>query len=132
MSVQNPGLSALQGSGPMPDALNTKLRAAHQRIRSLLLLRYGSRAVCWSALFCLILVGLSKLRVFDTPAPWLVGGIVGAALLGAILYASLRKLTELDVAKLTERRTDLKERLSSAVEFHQQGVPLTEPFYGEQ
>src|SRR5438876_164447 len=50
MSVQNTGLSALSVSEPMPDALNTKLRAATQRIRALLLLRYGSRAVCWSAL----------------------------------------------------------------------------------
>lgn len=122
----------MRGSEPMPDSLNAALRAATRRIRALMLLRYGSRAVCWSALLCLILVGLGKLRVFATPDPWLVGGIVGAALLGAIIYTFVRKLTELDVAKMTERRTDLKERLSSAVEFHNQGYTASEPFYGEQ
>src|ERR1041384_5463201 len=115
MSVQNSSVSALRVSEPMPEGLNAKLRAATRRIRALMLLRYGSRAVCWSALLCLILVGLSKLRVFDTPSPWLVGGVIGAALLSAILFTTLRRLTELDVAKLTERRADLKERLSSAV-----------------
>src|SRR5262249_31113196 len=65
-------------------------------------------------------------------SPWLTGGLIVAALLGVAIYALTRRLTQLDVARLTDSRTDLKERLSSAVEFHSLGVDASAPFYGEQ
>src|SRR5438105_560420 len=131
MSVQSPGLQGFPAA-VRPEALSATLRAATHRIRGLMLLRYGAVALCWSALACLLAVGLSKLRLFATPNPWIVVGVMGLALLVAILYVFMRPLTELEVAKLTERRADLKERLSSAVEFQNQGVSPEEPFYGEQ
>jgi hypothetical protein len=133
MSVQNPGFSAHQGSVPLPNALNATLAAATRRIRFLLAVRYMSRALCWSSLACLLVVAMSKLHlVFDTPKPAVLGGVIGFAVLGGFAAAFVRRLTPLAVAKATDRRTDLKDRLSSALEFQQTGMDPSAPFYSEQ
>ncbi|HLK55164.1 MAG TPA: hypothetical protein VKU00_01285, partial [Chthonomonadaceae bacterium] len=131
MSVQTPGLTGFRAAVP-PDTIQRTLSAATRRIRALMLLHYGSRILCWTALACLLVMGLSKLHLFETPHPWVFAGILAAALLVAVILAFMRRLTELEVAKLTERRADLKERLSSAVEFQKQGIAPETPFYGEQ
>ncbi|MCW3095098.1 MAG: hypothetical protein JWL77_716, partial [Chthonomonadaceae bacterium] len=133
MSVQNPGFSAHQGSAHLPNALNATLAAATRRIRFLLAVRYMSRALCWSSLVCLLVVAMSKLHlVFDTPRPAVLGGVIGFAVLGGFAAAFVRRLTPLAVAKATDRRTDLKDRLSSALEFQQTGMDPSAPFYSEQ
>ena len=133
MSVQNPGFVAQQGSISLPNALNATLSAATRRIRFLLALRYMSRALCWTSLACLIVVGMSKLHLlFETPKPVVLGGVIGFAVLAGFAAAFVRRLTPLAVAKATDRRTDLKDRLSSALEFQQSGIDPTAPFYGEQ
>src|SRR5579871_2398483 len=104
MSVQSPSLNRPPTAAPMPDALQMTLRAASRRIRLLMLLRYESRALCWSAVAGLVVVGLSKLRLFETPSPWALAGLIGVALLVGLALTFARALTELDVAKLTERR----------------------------
>jgi hypothetical protein len=131
MSVQNLSASSGRGVG-VPDPIRSALSAAALRIRALIMLRVGSIALCASASIGLIAVALSKARVWAEPSPWLTGGLVATALLAAAIYALSRKLTPLEVARLTDRRTDLKERLSSAVEFHALGVDTSAPFYGEQ
>lgn len=133
MSVQNPGFSTQQSSVSLPNALNATLQAATRRIRFLLALRYMSRALCWSSLVCLLVVALSKLHlVFETPAPAVLGGVIGIAVLAGFAAAFVRRLTPLAVAKSTDRRTDLKDRLSSALEFQLTGMDPSAPFYGEQ
>jgi hypothetical protein len=129
MSLHNPALNAPAQSLNTVDA---KLRAATRRIRLLMLMRYASLALCIGAGVGLLVVGLSKLRLFETPEPVVPGAILGLSLLIAAIVAFARPLRPLDVARLTERRADLKERISSAVEFREQGVDVTEPFYTEQ
>jgi len=131
MSVQNLPL----GSGrvpSVPDPIRNTLGAAALRIRALIMLRVGSIALCVSATIGLLAVALSKAHVWAEPSPWLTGGLIVAALAGTAIYALTRRLTQLDVARLTDSRTDLKERLSSAVEFQSLGVDTAAPFYGEQ
>jgi len=133
MSVQNPGFVVKQSSASLPNALNATLSAATRRIRFLLALRYMSRALCWTSLACLVVVVMSKLHlVFETPKPAVLGGVIGFAMLAGFAAAFVRRLTPLAVAKATDRRTDLKDRLSSALEFQQSGIDPTAPFYGEQ
>jgi hypothetical protein len=131
MSVSN-ARPNLPHSAEPPHALDATLRAAARRIRWLRLLRIESRALFVSAAACLIYVGLSKLRLLPEADPALYGGLIGVALFFGLLLALLRPLNTLDVARLTERRADLKERLSSAVEFRAQGIDPSAPFYGEQ
>ena len=126
------GLQNLQIRAGAPEALRGTLRAASVRIRTLVLLRVGSYALCGAALVSLAAVGLSKAHLWPEPSPWLTGGSIVLALAVAVIYALMLRLTVLNVARLTDRRTDLKERLSSAVEFHAQGVDTASPFYGEQ
>jgi hypothetical protein len=133
MSVQNPGFAANHASASLPNALHATLQAATRRIRFLLALRYVSRGLCWSSLACLIVVGMSKLHlVFDAPRPLLLGGVIGTAVVAGLIAAFARRLTPLAVAKSTDRRTDLKDRLSSALEFQLTGIDPSAPFYGEQ
>ena len=137
MSVQTPSIKNLQGlaSGPGSETgaiLTQTLRTAARRIRFVLMLRSASRALCASALICLVGVIATKLKPDWSVSPAAVGAIVGMALLAAIVWTLVRPLSELDVAKLTERRADLKERLSSALEFRNLRENGGEAFYSEQ
>ncbi len=114
------------------NALDSTLSHAAIRIRIRTLLRFGGRALCWSALPSALVVALSKLQWYQTPSPNLLAGIMSLSVAVAIVVAVTRPLTQIDVAKITERRTDLKERLSSAVEFRGQGVRDDQRFYSEQ
>lgn len=112
--------------------LDNLITRATRRIRLLSAVRYTSLALCVVAPLCLLTVGLSKLRLFETPDWRIFAGILGVTVAAAIVAALVRKLPALTVAKLTERRADLKERLSSAVEFRAQGMASDTPFYAEQ
>ena len=133
MSVQTPRMANLRHSpNTEMDALQSAVRRARQRIRVLMLVRLASLGLLCAAILDVVLVILGKTRLTPTPAPLLLIVLIGVGtLLGAAL-AFWPRLSDLDVAKLTERRADLKERLSSAVEFRQQGVDASTPFYGEQ
>ena len=123
----------MHSAAALPQALNATLQAATRRIRFLLALRYVSRALCWSSLICLIAVGMSKLHLmFEPPTPLTLFGIIGVSVLAGFAAAFVRRLTPLAVAKSTDRRTDLKDRLSSALEFQSAGIDPSAPFYGEQ
>lgn len=132
MSAPNLSINAVTPTRNQTGSLDSTLRSASYRIRLLMLIRLGSRVLCVSALACLLAVGISKTRIYEEPSPWIVGGLIAAALLVAVVFVFMRKLTPLDVAKITERRTDLKERLSSAVEFRGMGIDAQSPFYREQ
>ena len=130
MSVQN--LSSNELSPAVSDVLTRKLSAAAWRIRLVMLVKLCSHALCYSSLACLVWVGLAKLRLIPEPSHWALGGVILFALSAGAIYVATRKLTQLDVAKLTDRRTDLKERLSSAVEFRSQGFDSTSTFHAQQ
>jgi hypothetical protein len=132
MSVQSPNMTAFVNGHAGGDALQDVLQAATRRIRLLRLLRSGSVGLCYGALGCLLLVGLGKVAHSLAPSPWLLVSLLVLALVLATLHALLPRLTALDVARLTESRADLKERLSSALEFQRMGLELSAPFYGEQ
>lgn len=130
MSIQPLGLKT-SNAAPL-SAVEQKLRAARTRIRALLFLRYGSYALLGGSLIGLCVLGLSKFNLFEEPSPLLTGGIIAASLVGAGIATLLRKLTLLDAARLTDRRADLKDRLTSAVQFQNMGIDPNAPFYGEQ
>lgn len=120
---------------PLPTSLNHVLHAATRRIRLLLLARNVSWALCGAAALALLLLAAGKLRLMETPAPGLLFGLIALGMVAGIVSAFVPRLSELDVARLTERRAGLKERLSSAVEFTQQGSDnaiASLPFYAEQ
>ncbi len=127
MSVEN--VSSL---GSPSSRLARTLGAATRRVRTLMAIRYAGRALWWSALFGLVWVGLEKLRILEAPSPWLLVGGIALTVVIALGIALFRPLSELDIAKMTERRADLKERFSSALEFRAQGVDASTPFYREQ
>ena len=120
------------GSNTDMDALQSTVRRARQRIRVLMLVRFGSLGLLCAAILDVVLVIVGKTRLTATPAPSLLVVLIGVGTLMGAALAFWPRLSDLDVAKLTERRADLKERLSSAVEFRQQGVDASAPFYGEQ
>jgi hypothetical protein len=133
MSVQTPRLSDLRpGPNNDTDALQSAVRRARQRIRALMLLRFGSLGLLCAAVLGMALVGLGKARLIAMPTSLMLAVLIGVGVLIGAALAFWPRLSDLDVAKLTERRADLKERLSSAVEFRQQGVDPSAPFYGEQ
>jgi len=139
MSVQTPNFptAAMSNSGRQ-DSLHSLIQIVTRRIRVLRLVRTLSLALCISACIGILAVGLGKLRVVPAPAPALLFGIIALGILIGAAFALLPKLSALDVAKLTERRADLKERLSSAVEFEKlKGSPTNNTvsvadFYREQ
>ena len=130
MSIQN--ISANSQQSPMPDAITQKLSSASWRIRQVMFVRNASHILCYSALACLFWVGLSKLRILPEASPWILLAVVAASILIVAVIVLSKKLSVLDVAKMTDRRTDLKERLSSAVEFRSGGMDMSSPFYREQ
>ena len=114
------------------NALSAAVRQARQRIRTLMLIRFGSLGLLLSASLAIALVGLGKAHVVAPPAPLALCLLVGISVLVGVACAFWPRLTDVDVAKLTERRADLKERLSSAIEFQQSGVDANAPFVHEQ
>jgi chemotaxis protein histidine kinase CheA len=132
MTMHTPALNAPRSRDLGQTPLDLLLKRAARRIRLLTAVRLVSLTVCVLAPLCLLVVGLSKLRVFATPHWSVFAGVLGAGVVAAIVVALVRRLPVLSVAKLTERRADLKERFSSAVEFRAQGVADDAPFYAEQ
>ena len=96
-------------------ALSQTLSRATRRVRALQALGHGATGLLVGALFAGVLLVLMRTRVLENlPAetlalPPLLGLLAGA------LFALLRPLSALDVARLTEQRLDLKERFSTAL-----------------
>src|SRR5262245_20068629 len=104
-----------------PGVLRVILRAATRRIRLLRAVRLASRALCLSTLLGLLVVGGSRAFGFGTPsAQWMFGFVLGVTCLGGI-GGFLRPVSELEAARLIERKAGLAECLSSAVEFQELG-----------
>ena len=131
MSVQNPQF-AKQATPSTQNTLFAVLRMARRRIRSLVLLRFGSLGLLLASALAIVLVGLGKVHIISLSAPLPLGLLIVSGVLIGSICAFLPRLTDVDVAKLTERRADLKERLSSAIEFQQGSMDANAPFVSEQ
>jgi hypothetical protein len=86
-----------------PDiSLHSKLDEASRRIRLLLLYRWTSRALCWTALACVLWLIASKLRLAPPPdVSWLVALLGAAGVTGAVIGLT-RRLTTMEVARITD------------------------------
>lgn len=97
-------------------AIDSHIIRLRKRVRLLLAERYGLFGACGGAVAAAVLVLLSY-RFDELVNYWLwLGAIVLGAAAG-VAYALLRKLNDLAVALAADKRTGLKERLSTAVVF---------------
>ncbi len=101
-----------------PDlTLHHKLNEAARRIRLLLVLQWTGRTLLAAALACLVWLIAGKLGWLEGPSELSTGIVLGIAVGLGIVFGLVHKVTRMDVARLTDGRTDFKERLASAVEF---------------
>ncbi len=121
-----------QSGPPNLSVLHKAILGARRRIVTRRVLRLCSRVLCAISIPCALSVAASKLRWIEQPSPIVLGGVMIVSVIAALIYALTRPLTDIDVARITDQRTDLKERLSSALEFSGQGVAADAPFYHEQ
>lgn len=101
--------------------LQSGLNAAIRRVRWLMTAQWTARTLFWTTLACAIWMLCARLAWTAEPkVPALAGLLATAGLIGMIIGAT-RKISPMEIARLTDSRTDLKERLSTAFELHQQG-----------
>lgn len=99
----------------MTPALSQTLTRATRRVRLRFALRHGATGLLAGTLIAGVLLALTRTALWEElpaealVAPPLLGLFVGLA------WGALRRLSPLDVARLTEQRLDLKERLSTAL-----------------
>src|SRR5579862_2068600 len=102
-------------------AVHHKLGEASRRIRILLVSHWVARTVCWTALACAIWLAAAKVGWAPSTSAQVIGAILAASAVAGAVIGGTRKLSRRDVAALTDERTALKERLSTAVEFEAAG-----------
>jgi hypothetical protein len=99
----------------IPSALSDTLARAARRVRVLLALRHGATGLFAGGLGSLLLVAVLRSPWGESwPSEWLAAPPAAGLLLGT-LWGATRAVPPLDVARLTEQRLDLKERLSTAL-----------------
>jgi hypothetical protein len=120
---------ALDASSAAPDAgevLRERLRAASRRIRFIWLVRAMAVALLAAACADLLCLLLGRLAIVPAAPVWLLALPYLLAAPAAAAYAGLRPLSELTVARVTESRADLNERLSSVLELSGLDVPFVQ------
>ncbi len=95
-------------------ALDTRIRRLRRRVRLLLCERYALFGAGAGAIVSTAIVLLSY-RYNDLIDYRLWAGVVALGAIVGVAYGMLRRLSDLSVALAADRRTELKERLSSAV-----------------
>src|SRR5438445_241172 len=98
-------------------ALHRKLGSVSRRIRLLLAYRFASRAALFSAAGCLLWLLASKAQWVEEPEPLALALIIGASVVLGALFGLIRRITPQEAARLVDKRTSMKERLASAIEF---------------
>jgi hypothetical protein len=96
--------------------LRARAESLRWRIRLLVAQRWMFLGLLAATLTCLGLVLLGRLQWMPTRSVWLPPILLAGAIGGAGLGLS-RRVSLMDAARLADRRLDLKERLSSGVEF---------------
>ena len=110
----------------MNASLDSQIKRLRKRVRFLLAERYGLFGTAAGAVVSVVLVLLSpRYDILLTYELWASAVILGAAV--GVAYALLRCLDDLTVAIAADKRTGLKERLSTAVALQDalsDGTPL--------
>jgi hypothetical protein len=101
--------------------LQHRLNAATRRVKLLVTAQWAARTLFWTMLACAIWMLCSRLAWTSEPKVSALAGLLAAAGLIGMIIGATRKISPMDVARLTDARTDLKERFSTAVELRQQG-----------
>ncbi len=96
-------------------ALSQTLARASRRVRIRLALRHGATGLLLGAASAGVLLAPVPWRPPDDPPAGLLALPPLLGLLAGALWGMTRRVRALDVARLTEQRLDLKERLSTAV-----------------
>jgi hypothetical protein len=100
--------------------LRGKVHELRWRVRLLVTQRWVFLGLFCGSLACLALVVANKLHWLPAPPEWLGGLLLAGALVGAIVGLT-RRVTAMDAAQLADRRLDLRERLSSGLDFLSRG-----------
>ena len=101
----------------MNSSLDLQLIRLRRRVRLLFAERYGLFGTAAGAVIAAVVVALSsRYDVLLDYALW--AGIVLAGALAGAAWGLLRRLDDLTVAVAADKRTGLKERLSSAISLH--------------
>lgn len=106
----------------MPDALGVHIKRLRKRVRLLFVERYTLFGAAGGAALATILAALSYR--YDDLAEyriWLGVLIVGA--IAGLIFGLFKRLDDLTVARAADRRTNLQERLSSALSISGQETP---------
>ena len=99
----------------MTPALSRTLAQATRRVRVLLAFRAGAIGLSAGALLSGVLLALLRFRVLPELPEEILLLPPALGLLAGVAAAFLKRVTPLDVARLTEQRLDLKERFSTAL-----------------
>lgn len=95
-------------------SLDNLIRRLRKRVRLLMVERYALFGGSVGAVICTVLVLLSgRFSVLLSYELW--AGVIAVGVLGGIAFGLLRRLDDLSVAIAADRRTESKERLSTAV-----------------
>ena len=114
-----------------PDlTMHHKLNEATRRIRLLLVMQWVGRTVLAAAIVCLLWLIAGKLDWIDGLSVLTAEVVLAVAAVLGVGLGFAQKLTRMDVARLTDSRTNFKERLASAVEFA--GADNSDPFISSQ
>jgi hypothetical protein len=100
--------------------LRDKVDELRWRIRLLVTQRWVFRALFAASLVCVALAAAAKLHWIAIGPEWLLGVLLAGALIG-IGIGLTRRVTLMDAAQLADRRLNLRERLSSGVDFITRG-----------
>ncbi len=101
-----------------PDiSLHSKLSEASRRIRILLALKWSMRVTCGVVAAEVLWLLSSRMNWVDEPKPRNLIVLILLALVTGIVVGLTRPFSPMDVARLTDTRTDSKDRLASALEF---------------
>ncbi len=100
-------------------ALDCELKRLRKRVRLLLAERYGLFGMAAALVVAAVLVALSYRYDALVSYP-LWAGLAGVGVIAGVAWGLLRRLDDLTVAVAADKRTGLKERVSSAVALHGQ------------
>jgi len=102
-------------------SLDISLKGIRRRVRLLLAERSALVGGAAAGAFSLILVVLDKFRLIRFDWPYLLA-LLALGILAGWVWGFSRKLQDFDVARATEKRLKLKERLSSAISLESQAA----------
>ena len=106
----------------MPEELGSHIRRLRKRVRLLFVERYTLFGAAGGAVVAVILAALSY-RYEDLAEYRLWVGAVGLGALAGCVFALVKKLDDLAVARAADRRTNMQERLSSAISVTGEDTP---------